>query len=420
MGDELPPRPTADDRAAWRAYWAGQDTPWRTEPEIDADRQVYLTKRQAVTPDIKRGIYPFRDEHGSIKLSRADVEWLLAMPARAGEPERAAAYTDQVRDDGGLDLGGLDLRGADLGGVNLRGLPLVGLRGSLTFQEALPDATDTVDAAAIRLERANLRAADLDGALLRQVNLRGADLREARLTRAQLYGADLSGARLGHAELGGANMRRAIFSPSSNLYGAVLRDSAYGTPQLRDVQWNGVDVTILDWSQVPVLGDEQVLRIPRRNRPSDYPNATRANRQLATLLRGQGLNEDADRYAYRAQVLQRHVLLRQWHLGRAVGSWLLDAVSGYGYKPVRSVLAYVLIIGLFAGAYLLNAQFAAPHLTWDEALVLSISSFHGRGFFTTGISLGDTLARLAAGEAIIGLLIEITFIATFTQRFFAR
>jgi hypothetical protein len=28
--------------------------------------------------------------------------------------------------------------------------------------------------------------------------------------------------------------------------------------------------------------------------------------------------------------------------------------------------------------------------------------------------------RLAAGEAIIGLLIEITFIATFTQRFFAR
>jgi hypothetical protein len=78
------------------------------------------------------------------------------------------------------------------------------------------------------------------------------------------------------------------------------------------------------------------------------------------------------------------------------------------------------IICAFAGAYLLNAQFAAPHLTWDEALVLSISSFHGRGFFTSGISLGDTLARLAAVEAVVGLLIEITFIATFTQRFFAR
>src|SRR5215467_12249519 len=105
---------------------------------------------------------------------------------------------------------------------------------------------------------------------------------------------------------------------------------------------------------------------------------------------------------------------------RHFGSFLFDLIAGYGYRPLRSLIAYVFIIYLFAGAYLINAQFAAPHLTWDESLVLSISSFHGRGFFSSGISLGDTLARLAAGEAIIGLLIEITFIATFTQRFFAR
>jgi hypothetical protein len=132
------------------------------------------------------------------------------------------------------------------------------------------------------------------------------------------------------------------------------------------------------------------------------------------------MNDDADRYAYRAQVLQRRVNRLQQQPLRYSGSMLLDLISGYGYKPMRSVMAYILIICLLAGAYLLNAQFAAPHLSWDEALVLSISSFHGRGFFTSGINLGDTLARLAAGEAVIGLLIEITFIATFTQRFFAR
>lgn len=132
------------------------------------------------------------------------------------------------------------------------------------------------------------------------------------------------------------------------------------------------------------------------------------------------MNEAADRYAYRAQLMQRSVLRLRRRWGAAFGSWLLDAVSGYGYRPMRSVVAYFAIILFFAGLYLLNGQFAAPHLRWDEALVLSISSFHGRGFFTTGINLGDTLARLAAGEAIIGLLIEITFIATFTQRFFAR
>ena len=101
-------------------------------------------------------------------------------------------------------------------------------------------------------------------------------------------------------------------------------------------------------------------------------------------------------------------------------SWLLNLISGYGYRPWRSVITYIVVICAFAGAYLLNAHFVAPHLTWDEAVVLSVSSFHGRGFFPSGISLGDTFARLAAGEAIVGLFIEIVFIATFTQRFFAR
>ena len=158
----------------------------------------------------------------------------------------------------------------------------------------------------------------------------------------------------------------------------------------------------------------------RAARLADYRGAVLANRQVATALRSQGLNEHADRFAYRAQLCQRRLLRMQRHYLRYLGSLFLGLISGYGYRPLRSVATYVLVVLAFAGAYLLNAQSAAPHLRWDEALVLSISAFHGRGFFTTGISLGDTLARLAAGEAIIGLLIEITFIATFTQRFFAR
>jgi hypothetical protein len=34
--------------------------------------------------------------------------------------------------------------------------------------------------------------------------------------------------------------------------------------------------------------------------------------------------------------------------------------------------------------------------------------------------LGDTYAELATAEAFPGMLVEVTFIATFTQRFFAR
>lgn len=61
--------PSTDDPRAWRAYWKAQGWPWRTEPEIDAERQQYLAERRAIVPDVTQGIYPFR----GIKLSRGDV-----------------------------------------------------------------------------------------------------------------------------------------------------------------------------------------------------------------------------------------------------------------------------------------------------------------------------------------------------------
>jgi uncharacterized protein YjbI with pentapeptide repeats len=256
-------------------------------------------------------------------------------------------------------------------------------------------------------------------------DLSGAHFTLAFLRGAYLGLADLRGADFSTADLRGVDLRRTHMNAETNLYGAQLD----ARTRLADVVWNGVPVTRFNWEEVDTLGDEWVAHQAKdeQGKPKDkarrlgeFQSAVLANRQVATLLRSQGLNEPADRFAYRAQVLQRQVLRRQRQWLRWLWSGLLDAVAGYGYRPLRSVIAYVLIICLFAGAYLLNAQLAAPHLTWDEALVLSISSFHGRGFFTTGISLGDTLARLAAGEAILGLLIEITFIATFTNRFFAR
>src|SRR5436309_259688 len=70
----LSPHPPADNREAWRIYWKAQGQPWRTEPEIGMKRQEELSKRRAITADIKQGIYPFK----GMKLNRADVEWLLA------------------------------------------------------------------------------------------------------------------------------------------------------------------------------------------------------------------------------------------------------------------------------------------------------------------------------------------------------
>ena len=152
----------------------------------------------------------------------------------------------------------------------------------------------------------------------------------------------------------------------------------------------------------------------------EYLLAVRANRQLATALGDQGLNEQAAHFAYRAKVCQRVVLRRQGKLLGYGGSLLLDGIAGYGYKPLRSLLTYLLMIIGFAGIYYLLRDAVSPSLSPLDALVFSVTSFHGRGFApsTQTTSLHSPLTLVAAVEAVVGLVIEITFIATFTQRFF--
>src|SRR6266567_5159042 len=95
-------RPTNNDVWAWREYWGKLGHPWRTEPEIDAERQMYLSQRRNIIPDVQKDIYPF----SGIKLGRADVEWLLATHENGPV---------DLRDESQSWRRGLDLRGADLG-----------------------------------------------------------------------------------------------------------------------------------------------------------------------------------------------------------------------------------------------------------------------------------------------------------------
>src|SRR5437763_17189226 len=117
-------RPTTNDPDAWKTYWKAQGRPWRTEPEIDQERQKYLAERRNTTPDIEKGIYPFR----GIKLNRADVEWLLATHENGQGPVNWNDVNQRVRE-------GMDMRGADLCQVNLSNLPLSRLRCGFTWKE---------------------------------------------------------------------------------------------------------------------------------------------------------------------------------------------------------------------------------------------------------------------------------------------
>ena len=104
------------------------------------------------------------------------------------------------------------------------------------------------------------------------------------------------------------------------------------------------------------------------------------------------------------------------HFLSFLGALFLDLLSGYGYKVGRCFFAYAFVIGVFAMIY----HLLGSHPAWNEAIVISMTAFHGRGFFPDQFKPGDLQALVAAIEAFVGLLIEVTFIATLTQRLFRK
>lgn len=417
-------RPSNNDKETWKDYWKVLGQPWRTEPEIDLDRQKFLTERSGIIPNVELGLYRFKD----VMLSREDVEWLLV----THKPIQELINWSEGHHQSSY---GLDLQGANLRDVDLSGLPLTRLLGSSISIGQEEFALERYSRSIILLQGANLKRTDLGGALLRGAHLegavlhetllRGVNLRGAHLEGADLYRAQLQDAYLREAHLQGANLQGAFLDNATNLTNVILSDEQYGTASLADIHWGDVNLAVVRWAQVNILGEEYKAGQKnhkgetknRSTRLQEYEDAVRANRQLAVTLQEQGLNEVAARFAYRAQKLQRVVLRRERKFGAYLFSLILDVLAGYGYKLIRSVIWYLIIIFGFAMAY-----YVFGHLPFfPDVFVFSLTSFHGRGFFPglgNETSLHNPLVVLAATEAVIGLFIEISFIATFTKRFF--
>ncbi len=80
----------------------------------------------------------------------------------------------------------------------------------------------------------------------------------------------------------GADLRR-VDCNHAKFNGALLDNNT----QLGDITWGGSNLSVIDWSKIPRLGDE----LNKENRPEQI---ARANRQLAAELRGQGIDAATD------------------------------------------------------------------------------------------------------------------------------
>jgi uncharacterized protein YjbI with pentapeptide repeats len=418
-------------------FWSARGQLWRTEPEILADRQEMLAARRAMTPDVPRGDFPFK----GIRLERADVEWLLATHENGRGPV-------DPEDESQKNRVGLDLSGADLSHARLANLPLARLACDATRPtvEGLTEEQRRLAALDLHgadlsgshlegtcldyanLERATLRGTRLDGASLWAVNLREADCDGAYFAGADLWNAHLEGAFLNRASLQGARLHE-VHLAGAHFNGIQLADKDGVGPLVADVHWEGANLSVLNWSRIRVLGDDQWAlqketdgtvngRIPRVQR---FKSAMRANQQVALALQAQGMTDDAGRFFYRSRVLQRQ-LLALYGSRRAAPylvSLLLAALTGYGYRMGRMVVAYVALIAFFAAFYFGFGQTNSSHLGLGEATLLSIMAFHGR-VFSAPFSPNSPQSVVTAVEAITGFLFEGLFIAMLAQRVFGR
>jgi hypothetical protein len=134
----------------------------------------------------------------------------------------------------------------------------------------------------------------------------------------------------------------------------------------------------------------------------------------------QGLSSEAAVLDYRAHLWQRKVLqltLGWKHLEYWESSLLSCRAMDTRFGAASSLMS-------FLSSSLLRRTSGAPPLTPYKhvppglALLLSVLSFHGRGFVSADLATKTSYSIIAALEAVVGLVFEAIFIATLIRRLF--
>jgi hypothetical protein len=299
----------AYDAETWQAYWKQQGQPWRSEPPIAEERQQRLASCLQGDVDIEQGKYPYQ----GMRLSRADVEWLLAATEEGSAQESTGGGNSRKPPPG------LDVRGADLSGVDLSGLPLMRLHAGLTLEEGRHATVEQSRQAAANLARAHLSYAQVQGAHLEGARLVGAHLEGATLLGMHCEGKALSGDERERLRawmprfpetLPAADLRGVFLNTRSSLNRIHPGDDQYGYIALADVHWGDANLTVIEWDRLKRLGDETLAPPLRREeeegeQPGERGLPASAERAVDMLLRAQEVSDVVVGYVMRSPTLMK-------------------------------------------------------------------------------------------------------------------
>jgi hypothetical protein len=85
---------------------------------------------------------------------------------------------------------------------------------------------------------------------------------------------------------------------------------------------------------------------------------------------------------------------------------------------VSLVIGFALVYFGLTNNVIIPVNTDTSHLSLVECGVLSLTAFHGRGFFfRQPLSLADPVSIATAIEGVFGLFVEAIFVAAFSRRF---
>jgi Pentapeptide repeats (8 copies) len=293
-----------------------------TLPDHITEGEKYLAQLRTIVPLSKPGPYPFND----VTLTRDQVVKLLALHQQLMQSVSQA--NGQQREQNGVNLSGANLREVDLRNLHL--------------------------------ERVTLSSANLEGADLREAHLEGADL--TNMSFGEVSPA-VQTMKL-------TNLQGVFFDAATKLDRIKLSNGELIGPLLVNVRWGDVNLSVVEWSQVKMLGDEYIAREAedtdgkekkRDTQIEEHQTAIKANRQLAVALQSQGFSEDAAFFAYRSQIMQSRLLRFQvlQRLESILSPWILRLWLSRPGKFASSrwwVLVISLVVLLFSSQLVVVIQ----------------------------------------------------------------
>lgn len=251
---------------------------------LNAIQQALVSSGPKVLPELQRLNQALRNDLDSLSYSNKRERGLLALRLQA--TQRAIAKILTVYDGklGAVDLNRIHLGPipfspvqftlvldqADLSGMILRGAVLskANLQGAQFYGPGADQRWGTFDDQIADLSGAELKDANLTGAMLSNVRMQRTSLLRSVLNKANLSDAQLVNANLSSAKLIGANLQQTLLENASftgadlgsaNLSRANLKGARLGQARAADAQfrfanlaqsdWKGADLSRADLSQ---------------------------------------------------------------------------------------------------------------------------------------------------------------------------